>query len=53
VFSSLLPEIDALLATSILLDILAKVGREDTTNGAMAFVCVSTNEKCPVVWAAG
>jgi len=29
----------------ILLDILAKVGREDTANGAVAFVCVSTNEK--------
>ena len=33
-----------------LLDILAKVGSGDTTHGAAAFVCVSTNEKCLVVW---
>jgi len=29
----------------MLLDVLAKVDREDTTNGVVAFVCVSTNEK--------
>jgi len=34
----------------ILLDILAKVGRVLTANGAFAFVCVSTNEKCLLVW---
>ena len=34
---------------TILLDILAKVGREDTANGAVAFVCGDTNEKCLVV----
>jgi len=33
----------------ILLDILAKVGGEDTANGAAVSVCVSTTEKCPVV----
>jgi len=27
----------------------SKIGREDTVNGAIAFVCVSTNEKCLVV----
>jgi len=36
---------------SILPGILAKVGREDTANGTIAFVCVSTNEKYLVVWA--
>jgi len=35
-----------LLSLTILLDILAKVGREDMANGVVAFVCVSTNEKC-------
>jgi len=34
----------------ILLGILAKVGRVLTANGAVAFVCISTNEKCLVVW---
>jgi len=39
----------SLLPLTILLDILAKVGREDTTNGAVVFVYVSTNEKCLIV----
>jgi len=33
----------------IILDILTKVSREDTANGAIAFVCGDTNEKCQVV----
>ena len=29
---------------------MAKVGREDKANGAAAFACAFTNEKCLVVW---
>ena len=37
------------LFLGILLGILAKVGREDTANSAVAFVYVPTNEKYLVV----